>query len=188
MDIDRWKLLAIGFILLNILGYWRAFEDKRQSRHDGWRVPEASFYLLALLGAWSGILLAMLAYHHKTRKKSFQVVFVVMAFANISLLTTIAYLFGFRVPNIPRIYPDLDLSVVFSTTQGLALAGILILVVGIWLGLSVGRARRNKRRSRGVSSGHRTPSSRRRQTAREQKRGTPRSQTHSPRPRRRAKP
>lgn len=50
--------------------------DKRSAEAGEWRVPEANLHLLELVGGWPGAFLAQRKFRHKTRKISFQVVFV----------------------------------------------------------------------------------------------------------------
>ncbi|MDO7904136.1 DUF1294 domain-containing protein [Pseudomonas sp. K1(2024)] len=52
--------------------YW---QDKRQARQLGRRIPEKVLHASELLGGWPGALVAQQLFRHKTRKVSYQVVF-----------------------------------------------------------------------------------------------------------------
>jgi len=47
--------------------------DKLSAKANSERVPEVWFFLIALAGAFVGIELGMVAFHHKTRKMIFQI-------------------------------------------------------------------------------------------------------------------
>lgn len=65
--------VAIGLWLASasLLAFVAAWADKRAARAGKGRVPEATLLLLALVGGSPGLVLAMLAFRHKTRKTSF---------------------------------------------------------------------------------------------------------------------
>ncbi len=60
--------------------------DKKAALDDRWRIAESSLHLVALAGGWPGALLAQKSLRHKTRKRSFQLVFRVTVVANIAAL------------------------------------------------------------------------------------------------------
>jgi uncharacterized membrane protein YsdA (DUF1294 family) len=64
-------LAGINVITFLFYGY-----DKRQSRSHKARIPEIILHLLALLGGTPGALLGQLSFRHKTKKPSFQIVFL----------------------------------------------------------------------------------------------------------------
>lgn len=60
--------------------------DKRAARRDGQRTPENVLQVCALLGGWPGALLAQQVFRHKSRKRSFQIVFWLLVFVNCGVL------------------------------------------------------------------------------------------------------
>lgn len=60
--------------------------DKSAAKHDRWRTRESTLHLFAVVGGWPGALLAQRALRHKSRKKSFQVVFWITVVINCSVL------------------------------------------------------------------------------------------------------
>lgn len=65
-------LVAINLYLFCLMGY-----DKHQAKKGKWRIPEANLLFMGLLGGGLGGLLAQGAFHHKTKKKKFLVVFLI---------------------------------------------------------------------------------------------------------------
>jgi len=49
--------------------------DKSAAQRGSWRTRETTLHVLALVGGWPGALIAQAAFHHKSRKVSFQVAF-----------------------------------------------------------------------------------------------------------------
>lgn len=67
-----WTALVTVTSLLSFALYgW----DKRQARRAEARIPEKTLHLLALVGGWPGAWAAQRTFRHKTRKRSFQLIF-----------------------------------------------------------------------------------------------------------------
>lgn len=97
IGIGAWLILAVLLVLPLVAGLflpgpdwalpvvmatasavaWLAYRrDKRSAEAGEWREPEANLHLLELVGGWPGAFLAQRKFRHKTRKLSFQIVFV----------------------------------------------------------------------------------------------------------------
>ena len=68
--------------------------DKLSAVRGFRRVPELRLQLLALFGGWPGALLGQMVFRHKTAKRSFQVWFWIVAFANVCVTLGLAQLFS----------------------------------------------------------------------------------------------
>ena len=73
-------LAGINVITFLFYGY-----DKGQSRKNKARIPEIILHLLALLGGTPGALLGQLSFRHKTKKLSFQIVFLAIVLIQVGL-------------------------------------------------------------------------------------------------------
>ena len=60
--------------------------DKSAARHGRWRARESTLHLLAVIGGWPGALVAQRLFRHKSRKPSFQAVFLLTVVLNCALL------------------------------------------------------------------------------------------------------
>jgi uncharacterized membrane protein YsdA (DUF1294 family) len=58
-----WTVVATA----NIAGAAIAFADKQKAKQKKWRTPEKTFFWLAALGGGPGVLVAFIAFRHKTR-------------------------------------------------------------------------------------------------------------------------
>lgn len=68
--------------------------DKSAARKGAWRTQEGTLHLFGVIGGWPGALAAQRLLRHKTKKRSFQVVFWIMVVLNCAGL---AWLLSYRV-------------------------------------------------------------------------------------------
>jgi uncharacterized membrane protein YsdA (DUF1294 family) len=74
-------LISLNMVTLALYGY-----DKRQAIVRGARIPEAALHVAALLGGSPGALLGQELFRHKTRKRSFRIVFVAIVLLQIAII------------------------------------------------------------------------------------------------------
>lgn len=80
----RWPAwMPLVYLITSTLTYFVYWHDKSAAQHDRRRTPESTLQLLALIGGWPGALIAQSILRHKTRKRSFQVIFCVMVGTNL---------------------------------------------------------------------------------------------------------
>jgi uncharacterized membrane protein YsdA (DUF1294 family)/cold shock CspA family protein len=77
---------ALWVFALSLAAFFIYGFDKSQAQRGGLRVPEAILHLLSLLGGSPGAFIAMRVFHHKTSKRSFQVVFWLIAAVQLGVL------------------------------------------------------------------------------------------------------
>ena len=87
----EWQWFAGSYALMSALSFSLYGLDKRAAARGGRRTPEARLHFFELLGGWPGALLAQRVFRHKTRKRSFLVVFYVAVVANLAALAWILY-------------------------------------------------------------------------------------------------
>ncbi|GAA0123098.1 MAG: DUF1294 domain-containing protein [Clostridium argentinense] len=54
-------------IIINLIGFYIMFLDKRKAKNHKWRISEKNIFLIALLGGSLGCLLGMNIFRHKTK-------------------------------------------------------------------------------------------------------------------------
>lgn len=74
--------IAIAYAAMSIVAFAVYGFDKRRARRSGRRIPEATLHVLELFCGWPGALLAQQFFRHKTRKRSFLVVFWAIGLAH----------------------------------------------------------------------------------------------------------
>jgi len=72
-------LIWIYLITVNVGSFLLMGFDKLSAKMDSQRVPEMWFFFVSLVGGFSGVILGMFAFHHKSSKPSFQLKIVVAA-------------------------------------------------------------------------------------------------------------
>lgn len=79
-------LLFIPYHLaaINLATFTAYGVDKRAAVKGSWRVSEAKLHTLELLGGWPGAFIAQKIFRHKTKKKSFRIMFWLMLILQIA--------------------------------------------------------------------------------------------------------
>jgi uncharacterized membrane protein YsdA (DUF1294 family) len=90
LSLALWRLglapLYAGLISLNVVTLALYGYDKRQAILRGPRIPELALHVAALLGGSPGALLGQELFRHKTRKRSFRIVFVAIVLLQIAII------------------------------------------------------------------------------------------------------
>ncbi len=66
--------------------------DKKAAISGKWRKPESGLHLVELLGGWPGAFIAQRIYRHKTKKKSYQMIFRSIVFLHLAVWTDCIFL------------------------------------------------------------------------------------------------
>jgi len=76
-----------GIYLASSLAAFAAYAfDKSAARNNRWRTRETTLHLLGLMGGWPGALVAQSYLRHKSKKRSFQLVFRATVVLNCAVL------------------------------------------------------------------------------------------------------
>ena len=63
--------IIIYLIIINILGFFIMWLDKRKARKGSWRIPEKTLFIITALGGGIGTIAGMYTFRHKTQKLNF---------------------------------------------------------------------------------------------------------------------
>ncbi len=81
----------IYLIIINIIGFFIMWLDKRKAEKGKWRIPEKTLFIITGLGGGIGTIAGMYTFRHKTQKLQF-----VVGLPIITILEIVAILyFGF---------------------------------------------------------------------------------------------
>lgn len=65
-------------VCINLITFIAYGADKYAAKRGQWRIPEVQLHTLEFLGGWIGGFIAQKIFHHKNRKKSYQIMFWLM--------------------------------------------------------------------------------------------------------------
>ena len=83
--------ILLIYVALSMITFFIYRADKSAARQGKWRTPESTLHLLALTGGWPGALIAQQTLRHKSKKKTFRVIFWMTVLINCGFL---AWLFS----------------------------------------------------------------------------------------------
>lgn len=84
-------VLAAWYLLSSIFTFAVFGHDKHSARRQRRRVPEKRLHLLELIGGFPGAWLAIMLFHHKSRKASFLAVSTFCSLANVVVVCFLIY-------------------------------------------------------------------------------------------------
>ncbi|MBO3445524.1 DUF1294 domain-containing protein [Clostridium sp. CCUG 7971] len=67
------NLIYIYFIIINIIGFYFMYIDKRKAIKNEWRISESTLISIAIIGGSLGSLLGMYTFRHKTKHPKFTI-------------------------------------------------------------------------------------------------------------------
>lgn len=79
-------ILDIYFVAINVVTFIVFGIDKYKAKHHQWRISERMLFSLSIIGGAFGAVLAMLLFHHKTKKPGFKYGIPVILIVQIILL------------------------------------------------------------------------------------------------------
>ena len=67
--------IVIYFIVINLIGFFIMWLDKRKAKKGVWRIPEKTLFIITALGGGIGTIAGMYTFRHKTKKIQFVIGF-----------------------------------------------------------------------------------------------------------------
>ncbi|MCI8273632.1 MAG: DUF1294 domain-containing protein [Clostridia bacterium] len=67
------KNIIIYLIVINLIGFYIMWSDKRRAKWGKWRIPENTLLLITIIGGGIGTIAGMYTFRHKTKKLKFTV-------------------------------------------------------------------------------------------------------------------
>ena len=61
----------IYLVIINIIGFFIMWLDKRKAKKSKWRIPEKTLFIITALGGGIGTIAGMYTFRHKTQKLQF---------------------------------------------------------------------------------------------------------------------
>lgn len=70
-QIFTWQNILIYLVIINLIGFFVMWLDKKKAQHAKWRIKESTLFLIAALGGGIGTIAGMYTFRHKTQKARF---------------------------------------------------------------------------------------------------------------------
>ena len=78
--------IIIYFIVINLIGFFVMWLDKKKAIKGSWRIPEKTLFLITALGGGIGTIAGMYAFRHKTKKLGFVIGFPFITILEVILI------------------------------------------------------------------------------------------------------
>ena len=65
--------IIIYLIVINLIGFFMMWSDKRRAKCGKWRIPEQTLFIVTALGGGIGTIAGMYTFRHKTKKLKFTI-------------------------------------------------------------------------------------------------------------------
>lgn len=65
--------IIIYLIVINLIGFFMMWSDKRRAKWGKWRIPEQTLFIVTALGGGIGTIAGMYTFRHKTKKLKFTI-------------------------------------------------------------------------------------------------------------------
>ena len=72
-DIFTLKNILLYLVMINIIGFFMMWSDKRKAKKGKWRIPEQTLFVVTALGGGIGTIAGMYTFRHKTQKIKFTI-------------------------------------------------------------------------------------------------------------------
>ena len=72
-DVISIKNIIIYLIVINLIGFYMMWSDKRRAKWGNWRIPEQTLFVVTALGGGIGTIAGMYTFRHKTKKLKFTI-------------------------------------------------------------------------------------------------------------------
>ena len=81
--------IIVYFIVINLIGFFVMWLDKRKAIKGSWRIPEKTLFLITALGGGIGTIAGMYTFRHKTKKLRFSIGFPIILVLQILLVISV---------------------------------------------------------------------------------------------------
>lgn len=91
-DIFTLKNILIYLLIINLIGFFMMWSDKKRAKWGKWRIPEQTLFIVTALGGGIGTIVGMYTFRHKTKKLKFTVGLPALVILEIILVTYLKFI------------------------------------------------------------------------------------------------
>ncbi len=100
MFLEIVKYILIYLFIINFIGFFIMWWDKRQAKYGNWRTPEKTLFMVTFLGGGFGTIAGMYKFRHKTKKLRFTIGFPTILIGEICLVVYLIVTKGDQIKHI----------------------------------------------------------------------------------------
>jgi len=86
------KNILLYLLIINLIGFFMMWSDKRRAKWGKWRIPEQTLFIVTALGGGIGTIAGMYTFRHKTQKFKFTVGLPALVILEIALVIYLKFL------------------------------------------------------------------------------------------------
>jgi len=86
------KNILLYLLLINLIGFFIMWSDKKRAKWGKWRIPEQTLFIVTALGGGIGTIAGMYTFRHKTKKLKFTIGLPVLVILEIILVIYLKFI------------------------------------------------------------------------------------------------
>ena len=86
------KNIIIYLLIINLIGFFMMWSDKRRAKWGKWRIPEQTLFIVTALGGGIGTIAGMYVFRHKTQKLKFIIGLPLLVILEIALVIYLKFI------------------------------------------------------------------------------------------------
>lgn len=86
------KNILLYLLMVNLIGFFMMWSDKRKAKKGKWRIPEQTLFAITALGGGIGTIVGMYKFRHKTKKLKFTIGLPMIVILEIILIIYLKFL------------------------------------------------------------------------------------------------
>lgn len=91
-DVFTLKNILLYLVMINIIGFFMMWSDKRKAKKGKWRIPEQTLFIVTAIGGGIGTIAGMYTFRHKTKKLKFTIGLPVLLILEIILVIYLKFI------------------------------------------------------------------------------------------------
>ena len=91
-DVFTLKNILLYLLMINLIGFFMMWSDKRKAKKGKWRIPEQTLFIVTALGGGIGTIAGMYTFRHKTQKLKFTIGLPVLVILEIILVIWLKFM------------------------------------------------------------------------------------------------
>ena len=92
-EIFTLKNILLYLLIINLIGFFMMWSDKRKAKKGKWRIPEQTLFIVTAIGGGIGTIAGMYTFRHKTKKLKFTIGLPALVILEILIIIYVKFLY-----------------------------------------------------------------------------------------------